>query len=149
MKPKHAVHCKLYPLCRCHVTCTADDVGERTPGDRLEGTTLLALVVAVLLCAWALLAASYAQAHDALPTAAQPRGWSYPFACCSGYDCREVADKAIGEQSEGYVIVRTGEMIPYSDSRIRNSPDGEFHWCSVAGANDGHTICLFVPPRGF
>jgi hypothetical protein len=107
------------------------------------------LVVAVLLCAWALLAASYAQAHDALPTAAQPRGWSYPFACCSGYDCREVADKAIGEQSEGYVIVTTGEMIPYSDSRIRNSPDGEFHWCSVAGANDGHTICLFVPPRGF
>ncbi|MGO4831358.1 hypothetical protein AB4144_03535, partial [Rhizobiaceae sp. 2RAB30] len=74
---------------------------------------------------------------------------SYPFACCSGYDCREVADKAIDEQSGGYVIATTGEVIPYSDSRIRNSPDGEYHWCSVAGAGDGRTICLFVPPRSF
>lgn len=149
MKPKHAANCNLYPLCRCKVGCTADDVGERKPTDRLEGTTLLALVAAVLLCAWALLAASYARAHEALPTPAQPQGWSYPFACCSGYDCREVVEKAIGEQSQGYVIVRTGEVIPYSDSRIKNSPDGEYHWCSVAGAGDGHTICLFVPPRSF
>ena len=30
-----------------------------------------------------------------------------------------------------------------------HGPDGVFHWCSVAGVSDGHTICLFVPPRGF
>jgi hypothetical protein len=90
-----------------------------------------------------------ARAHDAVSTAAQPQGWSYPFSCCSGYDCREVAYNAIGERPEGYVIKGTGEVITYADSRIKNSPDGVFHWCSVAGANDGHTICLFVPPRGF
>lgn len=90
-----------------------------------------------------------AQAHDAMPTAAQPNGWTYPFACCSGYDCREVSDKAISERPEGYVIKGTGEVVGYSDARIKQSPDGEYHWCSVAGSNEGRTICLFVPPRGF
>jgi len=84
-----------------------------------------------------------AGAHDA------PKGWSYPFACCSGFDCREVASKAIAERPEGYVIQGTGEVVTYNDKRVRKSPDGEFHWCSVAGANDTRTICLFVPPRSF
>lgn len=84
-----------------------------------------------------------AEAHDA------PKGWTYPYACCSGYDCREVASKAISERPEGYVINGTGEVVTYSDKRIRTSPDGEYHWCSVAGANDGRTICLFVPPRSY
>lgn len=99
-----------------------------------------------------LLAASFGRpaiAHDALPTAAQPNGWSYPFSCCSGYDCREVSKKAISERPEGYVILGTGEVVAYTDARVKNSPDGAFHWCSVAGANNGRTICLFVPPRGY
>lgn len=29
------------------------------------------------------------------------------------------------------------------------TPAGPQGWCSVAGASDGRTICLFVPPRGF
>lgn len=82
-------------------------------------------------------------AHDA------PKGWSYPFSCCSGYDCREVSGKSISERPQGYVIEGTGEVVSYTDARLKNSPDGEFHWCSVAGANDGKTICLFVPPRSF
>jgi len=82
-------------------------------------------------------------AHDA------PLGWSYPFACCSGIDCRQVAIADIEEGPEGYVIRGTGEVLPYGDRRLKDSPDGEFHWCSVAGANDGRTIYLFVPPRGF
>jgi hypothetical protein len=90
-----------------------------------------------------------ALAHDALPTAAQPNGWTYPFSCCSGYDCREVSKKAISERPEGYVILGTGEVVAYTDARVKNSPDGEFHWCSVAGSNNGRTICLFVPPRGY
>jgi cupin superfamily acireductone dioxygenase involved in methionine salvage len=32
---------------------------------------------------------------------------------------------------------------------VKNSPDGVYHWCSVAGANDSKTICLFVPPKGY
>ena len=90
-----------------------------------------------------------AAAHDAKPTATMPQGWSYPFACCSGYDCREVSSKAISEKPEGYVIKGTGEIVAYSDGRLKNSPDGEYHWCSVAGADDSRTICLFVPPRSY
>ncbi|MER9217896.1 hypothetical protein NKI48_03025 [Mesorhizobium sp. M0644] len=87
--------------------------------------------------------------HEATPTAAMPQGWTYPFSCCSGYDCREVKDTDIVEGARGYEIRATGELIPMSDKKIKQSPDGRFHWCSVAGANDGKTICLFVPPRSF
>ena len=82
-------------------------------------------------------------AHDA------PKGWSYPFACCSGIDCREISPMTISEKPEGYVIKGTGELVSYADKRVKISPDGEFHWCSVAGADDSKTICLFVPPRSF
>lgn len=125
-------------------------------GDKMMRLTIIRRSFAV-----AALAAGYAASwlmifgtdvafpHDARPTTAKPLGWSYPFSCCSGIDCREVDDAAIIESARGYVIRATGELIPMSDSRIKASPDGRFHWCSVAGADDGRTICLFVPPRGF
>jgi hypothetical protein len=69
-----------------------------------------------------------ALAHDA------PKGWSYPVSCCSGFDCREVSAADISEKPEGYVVGKTGEVVAFSDRRLKNSPDGEFHWCSVAGA---------------
>jgi hypothetical protein len=107
-------------------------------------------VIAVVALTAAIIAfAAPALAHDATPTAARPQGWSYPFSCCSGYDCRAVSQTSISERPEGYVIKGTGEVVAYSDARIKNSPDGEYHWCSVAGANDGKTICLFVPPSSF
>ena len=90
-----------------------------------------------------------ASAHDAKPTSAKPQGWKYPFSCCSGFDCREVSAKQISEKPDGYVIEGTGEVVAYSDTRLKNSPDGEFHWCSVAGLDDSRTICLFVPPRSY
>ncbi|TGQ31891.1 MULTISPECIES: hypothetical protein [unclassified Mesorhizobium] len=108
---------------------------------RLLSTLFAAGMIAVL--------SAPAFAHDATPTAAMPQGWSYPFSCCSGYDCREVSQTSISERPEGYVIKGTGEVVAYSDKRIKNSPDGEYHWCSVAGANDGKTICLFVPPPSY
>lgn len=92
-----------------------------------------------LLIAAALLATP-AAAHDA------PTGWSYPATCCSGVDCREVDH--VQEGPYGYTVP-SGELVRYSDVRVRPSPDGEFHWCSVAGTNDGRTLCLFVPPRSF
>lgn len=88
--------------------------------------------------------------HDA------ERGWVYPPSCCSDYDCREVggaetphATIRVFERPEGYVISSTGEVIPMTSRKVRPSPDGVFHWCSVQGRDDGETICLFVPPRGF
>ena len=98
--------------------------------------------VAVPLLALGLFAVP-ASGHDA------PSGWSYPFSCCSMNDCRPVATKAISERPEGFVINVTGEVVPYQDTRVRPSPDGEFHWCSVAGGESGRTICLFVPPRAY
>lgn len=86
--------------------------------------------------------ASQAYGHDA------PKGWSYPFACCAGNDCRPVPGSAILETDKGYVIARTGEPLAYNDTRIKDSPDGEIHWCSVAGKDDSRTICLFMPPKG-
>jgi hypothetical protein len=90
-----------------------------------------------------------AAAHDAKPTPAQPNGWSYPFSCCSGMDCHEVADQAVLEGPRGYVIKLTGELIMSRDTRIKDSPDGHFHQCTVAGEATGRTICLFVPPRAY
>ncbi|ESY72567.1 hypothetical protein NKH57_01375 [Mesorhizobium sp. M1050] len=89
-------------------------------------------------------------AHDATPTAAKPLGWSYPFACCANYDCRTAHTGEVLEKPEGYVIAGTGEVVPMSDKRVKDSPDGEFHWCAhQAGLDAGKTICLFVPPRSY
>jgi hypothetical protein len=107
------------------------------------------LILAFAAAALAAVVPGIAAAHDAKPTAARPQGWSYPFACCSGYDCREVSSKQISERPEGYVIKGTGEVVAYSDGRLKDSPDGEYHWCSVAGLDDTRTICLFVPPRSY
>jgi hypothetical protein len=89
-------------------------------------------------------------AHDAKPTAAKPQGWSYPFACCANYDCRTTHTGEVLEKPEGYVIAGTGEVVPMSDKRVKDSPDGDFHWCAhQAGLDAGKTICLFVPPRSY
>ncbi len=90
-----------------------------------------------------------AMAHDAAPTPAKPLGWAYPFACCANYDCRTAQTDEIKEASDGY-HTPSGEVIPMSDKRIKDSPDGEFHWCAhQTGLDAGKTICLFIPPRSY
>jgi hypothetical protein len=85
-----------------------------------------------------------ASAHDA------PTGWKYPWSCCSNMDCKEVQSSAVLEKPQGYVIQSTGEVVGYQDKRVKDSPDGEYHWCAhQAGIDAGQTICLFVPPKGF
>jgi len=84
-----------------------------------------------------------ASAHDA------PTGWKYPWACCSNIDCQKVQSSAVLEAPQGYFIQSTGEVVGYGDKRIKDSPDGEYHWCAhQAGIDAGHTICLFVPSKG-
>lgn len=99
---------------------------------------VLALLVAITVICGVL----GAYAHDA------PKGWRYDLSCCSNMDCRPVPASAVHERPEGYVIAATGEVIPYSDKRIKQSPDGDLHWCSVGGKPDSRTICLYVPPKG-
>lgn len=88
-------------------------------------------------------AIGWACAHEA------PLGWTYPLACCSGIDCRDVPKAAVLESPSGYVIVTSGETVPYRDPRVRPSPDGRYHWCSVGGSDEGRTLCLFVPDKGY
>lgn len=104
-----------------------------------------------------------ANAHEAIPTAAAPLGWSYPSACCSGYDCAQAAGYRVFETPKGYSFtIKPGQhqfitehaytdTIPYGDKRIKNSPDGRFHVClsSAPERKPSRTICLYVPPRGF
>lgn len=81
-----------------------------------------------------------------------PTGWSYPWSCCSNQDCQMVDDARVHEKPAGYVVdgAKDAEPIPYGDKRIKNSPDGAFHWCAhQAGLDAGKTICLFAPPKGF
>lgn len=85
-----------------------------------------------------------ASGHDA------PKGWTYPWSCCSNQDCQEVTGRGISERPDGYVINAIGEVVAYADKRVKDSPDGEYHWCAhKAGIDAGRTICLFVPPKGF
>lgn len=91
------------------------------------------------MCAWA----TSAFAHEA------PTGWSYPFACCSNMDCRAIDPARVKETRSGYMMP-TGEIIAYSgDKRLKDSPDGQYHWCSVAGAEDSRTLCFFAPPKSY
>lgn len=107
------------------------------------------VLLGFLVLTWAVTA----RAHEATNTAGQPLGWVYPWSCCSQMDCRPVSSPPNGdveERPEGYVIRSTGEVIPYADKRVKDSPDGTFHVCAhQAGIDAGHVICLFVPPRGF
>lgn len=82
-------------------------------------------------------------AHEA------PTGWLYPNACCSNVDCREVVEPIkVRELRDGY-HVPSGEIITYNDRRVRDSPDGRYHWCTVGGEPASKTLCLFVPPKGY
>lgn len=110
----------------------------------IGGFTYLALAAGALT-----LMRSDAWPHNAPPTASQPLGWAYGWECCNLMDCREVPESAIEESPAGYVIKATGEVIPYSDKKVKQSKDERFHWCSKGGKPDTATICLYVPNRGF
>jgi hypothetical protein len=149
--------CQQYPDCEC----TRDFYC--IEGERKRGCwPLVAMaIVAWIGIAWLFMWSTGAHAHDAMPTAAQPEGWKYPFSCCSGYDCRRVGDGQpipkseggdgvfITETTKGFVISSSHEVVAHDDPRIKESPDGLYHWCSVAGDVVGRTICLYVPPRSF
>lgn len=77
-----------------------------------------------------------------------PTGWIYPVGCCHNHDCRQVPADYVREARDGWQIVPTGELVPYTDERVKTSPDGLYHWCSAGGSETGRTICLYVPPRG-
>lgn len=78
-----------------------------------------------------------------------PSGWVYPVQCCSNQDCEPIHDARVTEGPQGYVVQDSGEIIGYRDTRVKKSPDDEFHLCRAQRLPPSRTICLFVPPRSF
>lgn len=76
----------------------------------------------------------------------------YPVECCSGLDCAPVSgDVDVTATKGGWRINATGEVLPFGDPRVRQTPaeaHDAYHRCSVSGNVMGRTICLFVPPVG-
>lgn len=107
------------------------------------GRSLVQAAMASLAAVAACTTAIPVRAHDA------PSGWTYPYACCSGIDCRQIKASNVTTIADGYLLQTSGEVVVYSNSRIRKSPDGEYHWCSNGGKDNGRTICLFVPQQLF
>lgn len=104
-------------------------------------------VAAVSLAGGIVMAAMLLAAFPAWPHEA-PSGWTYPWACCSGMDCRPVSSARVKAGPGGYELPN-GETVPYSSGKIRPSPDGAFHWCTQGGKDDTPTICLFAPAQAF
>ncbi|WP_245516789.1 MULTISPECIES: hypothetical protein [unclassified Mesorhizobium] len=104
--------------------------------ERLAGLQPPRLVSAIAL---AVFLSAPAVAHQA------PKGWQYDSSCCSGMDCYQAPTTDVKETKYGYQL-STGELIPYSDSRIKRSGDEFFHECKPGGdANSQHSFCLYVP----
>ena len=95
----------------------------------------------------ALAAATLATIPSALYAHDAPSGWQYPANCCHNMDCRPISADWVHEGTNGYTIAGSPETVPYGDPRVKNSPDGKFHWCTPNGRDGGRTICLYVPPR--
>jgi hypothetical protein len=81
---------------------------------------------------------------------AMAHSW-YPWNCCNDRDCRPIPFESIKVTPTGYQVP-SGEIIPFSSTKIKPTPaedvEQRFHWCSVAGSDTGHTLCLFVPQGG-
>ena len=72
----------------------------------------------------------------------------YDWQCCSNRDCAPLPDGAVHATADGWRIIRIGLTVPYTDKRIRDSPDGRFHACFRNGDPTQDLLCLYVPGMG-
>lgn len=82
-----------------------------------------------------------ATAHNA------PTGWAYDSDCCSSIDCAPAPSDSVRELPQGVLVVPTGEVIPYGDSRLRDAPDGLVHLCRSL-VDPKRTYCVYLPSKG-
>lgn len=73
-----------------------------------------------------------------------PTGWAYDIGCCSSEDCAPAPAGAVKETAEGYLIVQTGEVVPFKDAK--RSQDEDFHICRSKVTE--RLLCLYAPPNG-
>lgn len=73
--------------------------------------------------------------------------------CCNAMDCRAVPKDGLRETGGGYLIVESGETIPYNRI-VWRSPDGTWWRCQYGASQwsgtfmGGTTRCLIGPPPG-
>lgn len=72
----------------------------------------------------------------------------YDPECCRDRDCAPLADGAVVEDAAGFLIVATGRRIDRDSPKVRLSPDGRWHLCTLGGEPGGTVLCLYVPGRG-
>ncbi|PWJ81544.1 hypothetical protein C7441_11076 [Pseudaminobacter salicylatoxidans] len=103
---------------------------------------LIVFGILLVLCVTIFWFMTASEAHDA--TAER----SYAIECCPNRDCGQVPADWISGGPDGVRIIPTGEVIPYSDTRIKQSPDGQIHWCRPPEVPSPRTICIYLPLGG-
>lgn len=104
--------------------------------------TRSAIAGALVFGAAALLLSREARGHES------PTGWNFDILCCSNRDCGEVPPEWISEGPDGVTVKPTGEIIPYGDTRIKQSRDERTYWCRPPDDPNPKTICVYLPPKG-
>lgn len=99
-------------------------------------------IAAVTLIAWAFYQPAWS--HDA------PTGWAYGTECCSSTDCAVEEGKVTATPS-GWLIERVGVLVPYTDRKIKESRDGDFHscWRYDRRTDPKQFLCLYVPAQSY
>lgn len=92
---------------------------------------LVAIVLAVLAVAF--IGSQQARGHS----------WYEP-ACCSGDDCAPLPIDSIEEQTDGYLLKSTGELI--ERAKAKHGRDEDYHLCR--SKHTGTIYCLYLPARG-
>lgn len=100
-----------------------------------------AAALAAIVCA----IAGAAHAHDHWINAMRLHDPVSGAWCCDERDCAAVPAGGVAERSGGYLVVETGELIPYARV-IWRSPDGA--WWRCRNLATGATRCLIGPPPG-
>lgn len=119
---------------------------------RAASAVLVAIIILMIIFAVAAVTAKPAPAHEAAS------GWSYDSWCCGGSDCRTAEPGEVVPTDTGWLIVPTGQVIPYTASgtlddteenraaHLLKSKDDDIHMCAPFGTQ---VRCLYVPEFGF
>ena len=110
---------RALPLrCACAVISDAPNVKHDLAIERRGGALGLGAIIAAA-CAFEVPSVS---AHS----------W-YEKQCCQDEHCEPMADGTIRETGKGFKVP-SGELLPFADSRVRQSHDMRYHWCHVQKA---------------
>lgn len=87
-----------------------------------------------------------ASALAIFPAPALAHSW-YDGACCLELHCSRYLEQ-VEERRDGYWLPDFNVLIPYSDPKVRQSRDFDFHVCIFHDEAGPHVRCLYVPGRG-